>query len=472
MSSAAFWFFAGEWLLKLAIGARLLLRRDLRDVTRLAWLVVVFAEPLIGFGLYFLIGERHMGRKRIQRYRRVALVQRRLDQGLSSQTPPESKHTAALVQKLGGRPALFGNRLELFSNSELFAERLVKDIAAAKLHCHLLFYIYLDDITGERVAAALADAVQRGVACRVLLDSIGSNAFFGSPLHERMRSAGIEVQEALPAGLLRTFFARIDLRNHRKVVVIDGAIAYSGSQNLAHSNFARKPRYGPWHDVMLRIHGPSAAHLCEVFLADWYLDSGQELAECLELEIAPFEDGASVQILPTGPDTPHTELSELNQFLIHQAKRRLVLTTPYFVPGPTDLLALRNAVRRGVHVQLIVPRRPDSILADLASRAQYGSLLEDGIEVHLFQPGLLHAKTMTLDGELAVITTANFDRRSFELNLETTSLVYDRDFAREVLAVQERYIKQSKPLTDAKYAHRPWHRRMLENAAGMMGPLL
>ena len=472
MAGLGFWFYVLEWALKIAITIRILLRRDLRDVSRLAWLVVVFAEPLIGFGLYFLIGERHLGRLRIRRYRQVDLVRRRLDQGVRSEVGPEHQEVAGLVQHIGGRPALDGNDLELFSDAEHFADRLIEDIATARHHCHLLFYIYLTDVTGWRVGDALLAAARRGVDCRLLLDSIGSNTFFGSELHDHLMAGGVVVREALPAGLVRTLFARVDLRNHRKIAVVDGRIAYTGSQNLAHSDFAVKPRFAPWHDVMLRIEGPCVRHLDEVFVADWYLESGERIESCLDCEAPVRPEGVPVQILPSGPDTPHFELPELNQFLLNQARERLVLTTPYFVPDPTDLLALRNAVRRGVRVQLVAPRRPDSKLADLASRAHYGVLLESGIEVHLFEDGLLHAKTMTIDDELTVITTANFDRRSFELNLETTALVYDQGFTREVTDLQEAYMRASRPLAYERYAERPWYRRLMENAAGMMGPLL
>lgn len=466
------WLYLGEWVLKLVVAARLLLRRDLRDVSRLAWLVVVLAEPLIGCGVYALIGERHLGSLRARRYREVIALQGRVDAGQPSETPAGCGEIADLVTRLGGRPARGGNRLEFFANSERFADRLIGDLQSAAHSCHLLFYIYLEDATGRRVAAALLEAAARGVACRVLVDSIGSRDFANSELADRLREGGVEVRESLPAGLFRAFLARVDLRNHRKICVLDGRIAYTGSQNLAHSSFARKPDFAPWHDVMLRIEGPAVRDLGGVFLSDWFLDSGEDLRAMLPTEPERFEPGSSVQVLASGPDTKYAELAELNQFLIHHARRRLVLTTPYFVPDASDLLAIRNAVRRGVRVQIVVPKRPDSRLADLASRSLFGPLLEAGVEIHVFPEGLLHAKTLSIDEDLAVVTTANFDRRSFELNLETTTLVYDREFCAELIAVQENYMSRSEQLDPKRYRHRPWWRRMLENAAGMFGPLL
>ncbi len=465
------WFWIGEQVLKALITVRILLRKESRPESNLAWLVVVFAEPFLGIPLYTLIGERPLGRLRVQRYleaKRLLPVPDRPDLELTD----DAEEIVQLVQALGAEPPLAGNRLELFSRSDGFAERLIGDIDRARFHCHLLFYIWLDDATGRAVAEALMRAAARGVACRCSFDAVGSKATLDGPLAAELRRSGVRIVAGLPAGLLRSAFQRVDLRNHRKIALIDGHIGYTGSQNLAHSSFAPKPKFSPWVDVMLRVHGPSVRDLQRMFIADWYAETGEDLSAVLGLEAAAHSDGVPLQILPSGPASDTTQLQQLSQAMAHRAERQLTMTTPYFVPDAADVGSLRTAARRGVQVRLIVPERNDSILAGLAARGHFESLLEAGVEIWLFRAGMLHAKTFTVDNTMAVVTTANFDKRSFELNFECSTLVLDHNFTERLREVQDDYARSSRRLTLDQLAGRPWYRRLVENAAGLLSPLL
>ncbi|MHC5007872.1 MAG: cardiolipin synthase, partial [Planctomycetota bacterium] len=331
---------------------------------------------------------------------------------------------------------------------------------------------YLDDHSGQRVAEALMDAAGRGVTCRLLVDGVGSVGFLRSHLRKRMQTRGVAVVEALPTSLLRLPFARIDLRNHRKLVVIDGMIGYCGSQNIADAEFAIKPKYAPWVDAMVRLRGPAVRDLQVLFIQDWYLDTNESLEELLAISAAPSPDGAVVQIMGTGPDAYNEALRQITQTSLHAAREELIITTPYFVPDEATATALYTTARRGVDTTLVVPARNDSPLVAAASRSFYERLLEAGVQVHEYQQGLLHAKTMTLDRRLALVTTANFDRRSFELNFEVSLVVYDSDFASELRLLQKAYIDGSRTVSETQWKRRGWPRRLWQNTAGMLGPIL
>jgi cardiolipin synthase len=420
-----------------------------------------------------------LGRRRARRHRRIAerigvrsAMRVARPEPFDSLVDREHRQIAHLAESVGGNMPRGGHLLRLFGDPDLFIQALVEDIEGAQSHCHLEFYIFLDDHSGRRVAEALMAAAGRGVACRLLVDGVGSNGFLRSDLKKRMGAHGVTVVEALPASLLRLPFARIDLRNHRKVVVIDGAIGYCGSQNIADAEFAIKPKYAPWVDMMVRLQGPAVHDLQVLFIQDWYLDTHESLEDLLALCPAPTPNGAVVQIMGTGPDAYNEALRQMTQTSLHAAREELILTTPYFVPDEATVSALYTTARRGVESMLVVPARNDSPLVHAASRSYYEQLLDAGVQIHEYRHGLLHAKTVTLDRRLAVVTTANIDRRSFELNFEASLVVYDSDFASELRLLQKAYIDGSTPVSETAWKRRGWPTRLWQNTAGMLAPLL
>ncbi|MHC4126611.1 MAG: cardiolipin synthase [Planctomycetota bacterium] len=468
-----------EYAARVAVAAIILLRSRGTPAVRLAWLVIVFAIPVVGVVAYLLVGEVRFGRRRGRRHRRIAerigvrsAGQIARPEPFDELIPREHRQIAYLAESVGGNMPHGGHALRLFGDTDLFIQALVEDIAQAQAHCHLEFYIFLDDHSGRRVAEALMEAAGRSVACRLLVDGVGSNAFLKSDLRKRMAARGVTVVEALPASLVRMAFARIDLRNHRKLAVIDGAVGYCGSQNIADAEFAPKPRYAPWVDTMVRLQGPAVHDLQVLFIQDWYLDTNEALEAVLAISPAPLPDGAVVQIMGTGPDAYNEALRQIIQTSLHAAREELILTTPYFVPDEATASALYTSARRGVETTLVVPARNDSPLVAAASRSYYEALLDAGVRIHEYQHGLLHAKTLTLDRRLALVTTANFDRRSFELNFEVSLVVYDSDFASELRLLQKAYSDGSVPVNEAAWRRRGWPRRLWQNTAGMLGPIL
>lgn len=455
----------------------ILLRRRKRPTSTLAWVVVILVVPILGSLLYLLLGEVRLGRRRLAHHHEIAKRIRRSaapvrPRGTNPTVTEIHRSTAGAAESAGGMPPKGGNRLELLHDSARVIEALVRDIDAATDHCHLLYYIYLDDGSGQQVAEALLRARQRGVACRVLVDDVGSRAFLKSPLAERLRRAGVRVVGALPANLFRVALSRLDLRNHRKLAVFDGRIGYTGSQNIADRAFAPKPRFAPWVDATIRIVGPAVRDLQELFIADWYLDTGEGLERLLQ-DSPPYEsDGVTVQVIPSGPDIDPAGMQQMTLATMFLAKEELILTTPYFVPGEAELAALCSIARSGVATLLVVPLRNDSPLVGAASRSHYPTLLEAGVQIYEYRPGLLHAKTMTIDRSLGMVTTANFDRRSFELNFEVTTLIYDSDFASQLRFLQRSYVAESQVVDETVWRVQPWPKRLGQNVAGLFSPLL
>lgn len=467
-------------ILKLVFIGVVLLRQRFSPASTLAWLVIVLAFPAaIGFIAYLLVGEVRLGRRRIQHHREIVrliessiMPTTAMQRTIRPTIPLQYQPIAALGEAVGNHPVLGGNALELISDADLYIQRLVEDIDRATLHCHLLYYIYLDDHSGRRIAEALMRAAARGVKCRVLVDAVGSRRFLHSKLRQTMEQTDVRVVAALAANPLRMVFARVDLRNHRKIAVVDGVIAYTGSQNIADAEFAPKARYAPWVDTSVRVEGPVVHDLQMLFVEDWYLDTNESLVDLLAIETPIFEDGMAAQVLGSGPNSYNEAMHQLSQSAFHTARHELILTTPYYVPDDATSAALCTAARRGVDTSLVVPARNDSRLVRIASCSYYDSLLEAGVKLYEFQDGLLHAKTMTMDRDLSIITTANLDRRSFELNFEVSVVVFDSDFSSQLRFLQRSYISRSVRIDHHRWRNRSRATRLGQNAIGILSPLL
>jgi cardiolipin synthase len=366
--------------------------------------------------------------------------------------------------------------LELISSTEEVFRRLMADIDAAGHSCHLEFYIWNEGGLADEVAEALLRAAARGVICRVLVDAVGSRSFLRGRLAARLRQGGVAVQAALPGGLLHSLFVRFDLRLHRKIVVVDGRIGYTGSLNLVDPRFFKQSAgVGQWVDAMVRVEGPAVEGLAVTFLEDWELETGEglkRLAETSDVGPQPQRGLAAVQVIPSGPLVQNEAMQQILLTVIYAARRELVLTTPYFVPDEPLLTALTSAARRGVAVTIVLPKKVDSLLVRLASWAQAGDLMMAGVRVVLFHDGLLHTKSITVDGEFGTFGSLNLDPRSLYLNFEITLAIYDRQFIAELRRLQQSYIDRSETMDLAAWQSRSGGVRLVENAIRLLGPLL
>lgn len=467
---------ASEWAIRLTMLPVIVLRKE-RPATCLAWLTIVFFEPWIGLGLYLLIGENRLGRRRWARRRSrrpqlEAADYPGLDPNHIVDPNDGDDHSVAAdpAGLAGGLPVVAGNSLFLMNDTDVVIDRLIADIDAARQHVHLLFYIFKDDSVGWRVAEALARALQRGVACRVLADGVGSRQLFRR-LAPWLRRQGVRIFPILPATLWRLPFARLDLRNHRKLAVIDGVIAFTGSQNIVEASYGHK-RAGVWHDIMARITGPVVRQLQGIFLEDWFYESGELLEDGVLFPASPADGPIAVQVIPTGPDHPTELFQDLIVKAIFLAQQRVVITSPYFVPNEAMVLALRLAALRGVRVEVVIPKRSDHRLVEAAGAFYCDYLMRHGVNIFLFHEGMLHAKTLTIDHELAMFGSANYDIRSFNLNFELNLFVHAPEAVEELRRLQEGYLKQSRQATADDLPTRTRLGRLKVNLAKLCGPLL
>ncbi len=468
-----------ELSLKAAMIAVVLLRKGRSPAVRLAWIVLIIALPFIGSLSYLLLGTTRLGRKRIRRHATiVAEIPASLEahapelEKIIGRVPKAYQSIANLAEAVGASMVVGGNHAELLSETEKLLETLVADIDAAEDHCHLLYYIVLDDQAGQAICGALQRAAGRGVTCRLLVDAVGSKAFLKSSLPGSLRGAGVEVVAALPVNIIRSAFARMDIRNHRQVAVIDGRIGYLGSQNIAEASFAPKPEFAPWVDASVRVEGPVVHDLQALFVQDWYMDTDASLAYMLGSPVCNADNTMPVQIMATGPNFDSLALRELLQTAVFAAREELVLTTPYFAPDEATEAAICIAALRGVQTHLVVPAQNDSKMVAAASRSRYQRLQAAGVNIHEFKGGLLHAKTITIDKATAMIGSANLDRRSLDLNFEVSMLVYDSDFASQLRFLQSSYMTKSTVLPSHAAADWPLHERLWNNAMGLISPLL
>lgn len=501
---------AVDWTLRIVMAVVVLLRKKASDA--MPWLLVCLAFPIVGLLLYVLIGGNRLGSRRSKEHARAMHAVDGLTRMAKSRTqnrdevPERRRDLACLAERMGHFPFVGGNAAEVIGEPTDYLNRLVGDIDGAKSCVHCLYYIFEDDRAGREVAAALRRAASRGVKVRLLVDAVGSRGLFRR-LGPELERAGVMVRAALPVNPLRRRLARIDLRNHRKLAVIDGATVYTGSQNIvdpAAGTDGGGPKRGvltgsaskalggiaeipgvarlltrsrrQWDDLSVRMRGPIALQGDAVFLEDWYSATGEVLHVSLAPEwaggAARREGDAVAQLVPSGPTYEGDVFHDFMVAALHDADTSIELCTPYFVPSEPVLLALKIAASRGVGVDVVVPERSDHLLVSLAARSHFRELLDAGVRVHLHRGLMLHTKSMAVDDDLAIIGSGNLDMRSFHLNFELNTVLYGGAVTESLHREHRRYMEQSKLLRAGAWAKRPLGSRLLEKAVGLMGPLL
>jgi cardiolipin synthase len=456
---------------------RALLRPHREPASRLAWIIAILALPLAGVILYFLLGETRISGPRRTRGKEINARLWRPPGNYECKNDDDGRaHWSpfALARTVNHLDPTAGNSAHLAPDSNEAIDEMVADIDSARETVHGCFYIWLADNNGLKVKEAFMRAAARGVRVRVLADSLGSRLLIRSKHWRDMREGGCDVRVALPVGnpLWTLIRGRVDLRNHRKLMVVDNRIAWCGSQNCADPEFRIKPRYAPWVDIMSRWEGPVALHCQYLFVSDWIAEGGDEISDLLSLALPAGAGSVIAQVLGTGPTAEFDAMPACFSELIHSAREELVITTPYFVPDEQLLFALTSAARRRVRTVMLFPKRNDNWIVAAASRSYYKDLIDAGAEIYEFRPGLLHAKTMVVDRCVGLIGSANIDRRSFELNFENNILFKDADFAAKVRARQEEYLAECDRLTAADVGQYHVALRLWQNLLATLSPML
>ena len=446
-------------------------------VKSLAWVTVLLMFPIGGIVLYVFFGRSIKNTRMISRRNRRRLRELTLpDAGEPDLRgwPAETRQQIQLARSLTGSTFYVGNDVEIFDGAEKF-EALERDIASALSYINLQYYIFADDAIGQRIAAALMERARAGVKVRVIYDHIGSigtkNSFF-----RKMREAGIEVYPFFRVAF-PPFATRINWRNHRKLVVIDGAVGYIGGMNIADRYVDGGSGFALWRDTHLRIKGPAVGALQYSFAVDWRF-MGQELIE-ESVAAGDPRDGrqenpgdAGMNLLTCGPTSEWSNISYLLLKAIGNAKKRVYVQTPYFLPTESLLKCLQAAALSRVDVRVMMPRRSDSSILTYASRSYVQECLLAGVKIYFFDGGMLHSKVVVVDDDFSSVGSANIDFRSFEHNFEANMLLYSKDFNARIKELFLRDQRDCHRMTSAEWRRRPWRVKAIESVMRLFSPIL
>ncbi len=454
-----------------AAGVIILLQRRSAAAT-LAWLLVLAFLPILGLVVYRLIGPLRLDRKRL-RYRagRIAVDEATGAMARMGDLAGAGLQLAEVPIQLGEAPPLFADAVEVYVDGKSTYAAIFAAIEAARHHVHLEYYIWEPDRIGTRLRDLLVDKARAGVKVRILVDGTGSAGLRRRWLRP-LREAGAEVARFNPVSLRWIRTRRVDFRTHRKIIVCDGRVGFTGGMNITDVHTSELST-GYWRDTHLRLEGAAVWPLQRIFLEDWYFAT-EQLAP-VDAEVFPVPGTARrhlVQIVGSGPDHDHRSVHRTFFTAFTRATTRLWVTTPYFVPDDATMTALCTAALRQVDVRLLVPRRGDSRLIDLAARSYVPELLAAGVKVYEHLPRFIHAKTIVVDDDLAVVGTANLDNRSFQLNFEVVALIYDRDVTVALAGAFARDLEASHLIEPAEIAEKRLGRRLGEAGARLLSPLL
>ena len=463
----------------LVLSAWLILERR-SPVATLAWILALAWLPLLGAAVYFLVGPRRLRRKRgryqIVRARRseIAAAISAGEEGMAVRPPVDARwqEFMTLVERSGDGPPLRSSRLEVLPSGDECFDALAQAIAGARHHVHVEYYIWEPDKTGTRLRDLLCERARSGVHVRFLVDAIGSSAL-GRRFLRPMRDAGVEVAWFNPLSLARFRPDLLNFRTHRKIVICDGHVGFTGGINVSDDVSFRVKGQEAWRDTHVRIEGPPVGWLQVVFLEDWHFATGiapRHAAYFPDRQAAC--DGPWVQIVASGPDHDLYAIHKFYFTAIAGARQRVLITTPYFVPDESILTALVTAALRGAEVKILVSTSGSPRLAFAAARSYFEDLVRAGVRIYQYGPEMLHGKTLVVDRDVAVVGTANMDNRSFRLNFEVMAAIYDGPTAALLAEQFEADLRHAKEYRVRDARRTPLVQRMVEATARLLSPLL
>jgi cardiolipin synthase len=466
-----------DWVIR--IGALFIVPRNRKPSSATAWLMLILLLPYIGLLIFIFLGSPKLNRRRRAMQRSMdEVIYKLIHSGEHSKlfkkfivkaTHDKFGSYIKLNKNLGGFPAFEGNEVSLIDDYNGIIAKITDDIRKAKKYVHIEYFIIVMDDATEELFVEIEKAVARGVVIRVMFDAFGSHRYPKlKQMKKRLTDIGVEWHPMLPLKLPGKNFNRPDLRNHRKIVVIDGAIGYTGSQNLVTRNYHRKDELY-YDELVARVTGPIVLQLEAVFITDWYSETGKLLGRSSDPElntpVLPTGD-VMAQILPSGPGFDNDNNLKLFTALIHGAKENVTIVNPYFVPDDALITAITSAAQRNVKVTMVNSRIMDQAMVGNAQRSYFEELLKSGVEIFQYDlPILLHSKYMIIDDDVAVIGSSNLDMRSFQLDLEVTLVVYDSKVINKLNAITKTYLKRTHPLKMAEWKLRPMHSKLIENLA-------
>ena len=438
----------------------------------IAWLLVLALLPVVGLVIYRFLGPLRLDRKRYEHRAARAVLADMVGAMQALQAAHAAEVQVARVPiAMGEAPPLHADTVEIFVDGVSAYGALFAAIRAARRHVHLEYYIFEPDQIGTRLRDLLIEKARAGLTVRLLVDGTGSSRLSTRFLRP-LREAGAQVAWFNPVSLRWIRTRRVDFRSHRKIVVCDGTVAFTGGMNIADAHSAELAK-DYCRDTHACITGAAVLPVQRIFLEDWLFATGALPTDTSDLFPAPEGVGPHVvQVISSGPDHRSLSIHDTYFTIITRAESRLWLTTPYFVPGEALVTALCTAALRGVDVRLIIPLRGDSRLIDLAARSYVPELLSSGVKVYEYLPRFVHAKTIVVDDDIAVVGSANLDTRSFRLNFELTTLFYNRVMTTRLAAAFEADLIESRPISSVPFDQQRMLSRLAESSARLLSPLL
>ena len=467
----------------IAIISLVIVPRNRRPQSALAWLLLIYILPLVGFLLFVTFGSRRLPKRRRDQQDEINTYILETTEGMDrvakdAPWPPWLEPIVELNRNLGAMPLVGGNTAHVYTDYSASIAAMTSAVQSASRSVHAEFYIMSVDDETEQFFEALGAAVERGVVVRVLYDHVASVRVPGyRRLRGRLTAMGAEHRAMLPIRPWRGQWQRPDLRNHRKFLIVDGSTAFTGSQNLIERGYHRRARRDgsrlEWRELMVRFEGPIAAGIEALFATDWYSETDELLLReaVIPPEIDPGQ-GLDAQVVPSGPAFEGENNLRLFNSLVYAAQEQVQICSPYFVPDESMLYAITTAAQSGLDVQLFVSEVGDQTLVFHAQRSYYEELLRAGVRIWLYRsPTVLHAKHFTIDDQVAIIGSSNMDMRSFSLNLEVSVMVRGEAIIRELRAIEQSYRENSRELTLDEWMRRPAHMRAFDDLARVTAAL-
>ena len=470
----------GGYLLAFMLIPRIVLDRRESGAT-LAWILFIAIVPYLGALLFFLVGRTRVLRRTRKRVRKRNAFQRSMDalpdfdrfcdmDGKPMVIPEVALDISRLASAVTDAPIIGGNLVEVYIHANQAYDQMEKAIREAQHHVFMMSYIFRADQAGQRFRDLLAERARAGIEVKLLVDGVGGQELSKKFL-KPLLAAGAEFATFMPVFKLRPNW-RPNLRNHRKILVVDDRVGFAGGLNIGEEYQGRRKRYAPWRDTHLRLEGPAVRRLQEVFAEDWLFATDDDLADTEHfIEVKPC-GGQLVQVVDSGPDREHETIHAVFFTAVNEANKSVYITTPYFVPDPAMRLALKSAAWRGVDVRILLPGQSDLKLVQWAGRSYFQELLEAGVRLYEHRPGVLHAKTMVVDSQWSTVGSANMDRRSFRLNFEANVLVAGEEFALRMDEIFENDIAGAQEINLEMLANKRLRSRMVEAFARILSPVL
>ncbi|MDH6355027.1 cardiolipin synthase [Dysgonomonas sp. PH5-45] len=456
-----------------AIGVVIVVISENRNPLKtISWVLILLLLPLAGLVIYYFFGEDHRKRRLISRKMRKKLNKQSVDRNdmLETSYPPaEYKGLVSLLNKLKDTPLYAGSKITFYSDGKDKFDALKEELRKAQHHIHLQYYIFMDDKIGHEIRSILVEKARQGVEVRVLYDDVGSwkakNRFF-----KEMAKEGVLVEAFLKVRF-PLLTSRVNYRNHRKVVVVDGKVGFMGGMNIA-DRYIEGTNGGVWRDCHFKVEGKAVHGLQTSFAIDWYASRSEFLASGKYFPVLEEKGVNLMQIATSGPTGEFKEILQGIFKAIVNAKEYIYIQTPYFIPNDTLLLAIQTAAISGVEVKLMLPKKSDTTFVHIATLSYIKDLLGAKVKVYFFQEGFVHSKLMVIDDSLVISGSANMDVRSFEHNFEIDAFIYNHETAMEAKKIFETDMLACEQVDAYRWAHRPMYRRFASSVMRMLTPLL